>query len=271
MPRSRLHARQLGSVASRARTSIRAFAHEIMRGMAALARDARVELLVVGRALVTRAAIPHSHARLSTGRMRVVAADARSDPALLRMVRVLVGVAARASLIGATQYVVRRVAARALAMARGVTGAEHRQIFVAGPASNGLVLTESMGLVTTDAGHVTTVEQRGRRYDRLRLLMTRHARGQRLRAGGVLLLVAGRANLVRRLARDGVRRLDVLVAVLARTRLRRRIFVRPMTIEALAGVVDLHGRRERLARAVTVQAVTRLMRMQLLVLSEALQ
>jgi hypothetical protein len=142
---------------------------------------------------------------------------------------------------------------------------------VAGPASDGLVLSELMRLVATDTSHVTAFEQCGPGHDRLGLLVTRHARRERFRAGGVLLLMAGRANLVRSLPLNGVRRLDVLMTALARPGLRRRILMGPMAVEALAGVVDLHGWRERLASAVAVQAITRPMRVQLLMLRELLQ
>jgi hypothetical protein len=215
MPGVRLHTRELRGVATRASPVIRRFAHEIMRRVAALAGDAGVELLIAGRVLVTRAAIPHARARLSAGGVRVVAADAGPDFPLLRMVRVLVGVAARTSLVGATLHVVGGVAARALAMTRSVPGAEHGQIFVTGPTSDGLFLAKLMGLVAADAGHVTGFEQRRRGHDRFALLVTGHARGQRLGASRVLLLMARRANLIRSLAPQGVGGLNVLVAVLA--------------------------------------------------------
>jgi hypothetical protein len=123
MSRKRLHLRQLGGVASRAGASIRGVAHEVMGRMAALARDTGVELFVVGGVLVARAAISHARARLGAGGVGVVAADARADLPLLRMVRVFVGVAARTSLIGAALHVVRRVAVGAFSVARGMPSA----------------------------------------------------------------------------------------------------------------------------------------------------
>lgn len=271
MSRKRLHLRQLGGVTSRAGAAIGGVAHEIVRRVAVFARGAGVEILVVGGALVTRAAVAHPRTRLGARWVGVVTADAGADLALLRVVGVFVGVAARTGLIGATQYVVRRVTAGALAVTRRAPRAEHRQIFVAGPASDGLVAGELMRLVTSDAGNVTAFEQRGRGHDRLTLLVTRNAGGQRLRAGGVLLLVAGRANLVRRLALHCVRWFDVLVTVLARPRLGRRILVRPMTIETLASVVDLHGWRQRLANAMAMKTVARLVCVQLLMFRQVLQ
>ena len=271
MPRQRLHSRQLGGVASRAGASIRGFAYEVMGRMAALARDAGVELLVVGGVLVTRAAIAHARARLGAGRVGVVAADARADLALLRMVRVFVGVAARTSLIGAALNVVRRVAVGAFSVARSMPCAQHRQVFVAGPASDGLVFAELMRLVAPDASHVAACEQCGRGHDRLRLLVTWHARRQRFGPRGVLLLMAGRANLVRSLTLDGVGRLDILMTALARPGLRRSVLMGSVAVEALAGVVDLHGWRERLPSAVAVQAISWRVLVQLPMLGKVLQ
>lgn len=185
--------------------------------MATFTLDASVKLLVARRVLVTGAAVSHARASLRAGRVRVVAADAGANLALLRVVRMFVAMTARASLIGAVLNVMRRVAAGAITMAGRLPRAQHREIFVARATGDGLLFGELMRLVAADASHVTAFEQRGGWHDRLGLLVTRHARGQRLGASGVLLLVASRANLVGRLASDRVRGRDVLVTVLARS------------------------------------------------------
>jgi hypothetical protein len=126
--------------------------------MAALALDACVKLLIARRILVTGAAVSHARASLRAGRVRVVAADAGANLALLRMVRMLVAVTARASLIRAVLNVVRRVTAGALAVACGMPRAQHREIFVASATGDGLPFGELVRLVAADARHVTAFE-----------------------------------------------------------------------------------------------------------------
>jgi hypothetical protein len=260
----RLNAGQLDRMARRASASIRRLAYEIVRRVAALALDASMKVLVARRVLVAGAAVSHACSGLGAGGVRVMATNARADLALLRMVRVLVGMTARAGLIGAAQHVVGRVAVRAIAVASGVARAQHGEILVAGATGHGFVFGELVGLMTADAGDVTPFEQSRSRYHRLRLLVTGDAGSQRLGASSVLLLVTGRTNLVRCLAADGVSGLDVLMTALARPGLRRRVLVWTMTIEALTGVVNLHRGRERLAAAVTMKAIPRLVLVQLL-------
>jgi hypothetical protein len=258
-------------MAGRAGAPVRDLSYEVVRRVAALALDAGVELLVGRGVLVAGAAVPHAAAGGRARRVGVVATNASSDFALLGMVRVLVGVTARASLIGAALNVVSRVAAGALAMAGGVARAEHREIFVASPAGNRLLLAELMRLVAADASHVATFEERRRRHHGFGLLVTRSAGSERLRGCCVLLLMASRAHLIGRLTADGVRGLDVLMAVLARPRLRRRVLVWSVAVEALAAVVNLDGGREGLARAVAMSTIAGLVRVQLLVLREILE
>jgi hypothetical protein len=258
-------------MAGRAGATVRTFAHEIVRGVAALALDTGVKLALARRVLVARAAVTHAHASLGASGVRVVATDAGADLALLGMIWMFVGMTARAGLIGATFYVVRGVAIGAFTMPLGMARAEHREIFMTGAAGYRLLFAELMGLVTTDAGNVTRFEQGRRRHDGLGLRVTRHARRERLCRRGMLLLMARSAHLIRSLVGDGVSWRDVLVAVLARAGLRRRMLVRPMTVEAFAGVVNLHRRRERLAHAMAMSAVTGLVLVQLLMARAALE
>lgn len=183
----------------------------------------------------------------------------------------LVRVTARTGLIGAALNVVSRVTIGAFSMAGRVPGAEHREIFVTTPTGDGLFLAELVRLMAADASNVPAFEQCRRRHQRFGLCVTRHARAQRLRGRGVLLLVAGRADLVGGLAVDGMRGLDVLMTAFARSRLWRRVLVRPVAVEALSGVVDLNGRREGLARAVAVSAIARLVRVRMLVFCEVFE
>jgi hypothetical protein len=158
MSRQRLHPGQLGRVTRRTGTPVRDLAHEIMGTVAAFALNARVKFPLAGGVLMARAAITHARLDLRAGRMRVVAADARANLALLRMIRMLVGMAARARLIRAAANVVGRVAAGAFAMAGRMPRPEHGQIFMARPASHRLFLGELMRLVAANAGHVPALE-----------------------------------------------------------------------------------------------------------------
>jgi hypothetical protein len=198
--------------------------------------------------------------------VRIVTADARTNSPFFGMVRVLVGMTTRASAIRAAPDVVRGVAVGAITMTGGVSRAEHGKVFVAGTTPDRLLLAELMRLVATDARYVATFEQGRRWHHGLCLLVARHAGGQGLRARRVLLLMTSRANLIGRLAAQGMGGLDVLMAALARPRLGRGVLVRPVAIEALAGIVNSYGGREPLACAVAVRAIARLMRVRQLVL-----
>ncbi len=254
-----LDAGYLTSVALLAGAPIGRFADEVVRLMTTLAVHVGVEGFVAARFLVASAARADPRAELGAGGVRIVAAHAAADLALPRVIGVLVGVAARARLVGASRDVVRVVAARALTVTAGMPRAEHRDVFVAAATRDRLLLAELVRLMAADAGHVSALEQRASGDDRLGLLVAGDARGERFDAGRVLLLMARRANLVGCLAREGVGGLNVLVTRRAGSGLGRAVSVRTVTVEALAGVVNLHGRSQHLTRGVAVQAVTRLM------------
>ena len=164
--------------------------------MTPLTVDAGVKLLVTGRALVARAAVAHAAASLRACRVRIVAAHARTNLALFRVVGVLVGVTARARLIGTAPHVVLVVAVRALSMARRVPRREHGNVVVAGPALDCVILAETVRLMTAYAGDVTAVEQGSSGNYRSIFLVTRHASAERIRCGGVLLLMTRGADLI---------------------------------------------------------------------------
>lgn len=261
VPSESLHAGQLRRVAALASAAIGGLADEVMGLMATLAIDAAMKGLVAARFLVARAASAHTRSDLVARGVRIMTPDAAANLALLGVIRVLVGVTAGAGLVGATRDIVRRVAARTLAMTARVSRAEHCDVFMTAATGDGLLFAELMRLVTANASNVPPFEQRRRGHDRLRLLVAGHARAERLDARGVLLVVTRRANLVRRLARERVRGLNVLMTLRTGARYRCAVFVRTVAVQALAGVVDLHGRGQGLARSVAVQAVTGLVRM----------
>jgi hypothetical protein len=271
VPRQRFHGRQLTGVAGSAGASIRRFAHEVVGHVAALALCSRVKLALAGGLLVAGTAVTHARSRLRASRVRIVATHARANFTLLGVVGMFVGVTTSAGLVRAVAHVMCGVAARAFSMPRCVTGAEHGQVFVTGPAGDGLVFTELMRLVAADAGHVPPFEQRRRRDQRLGLGVTRHTAGKRFCSGGMLLLVAGRAHLIGSLAFDGVRGLHVFVAACAGPGLRCRVLVRPVAVQALPAVVNLHSGRQSLALTVAMSAVARGVVVKLLVLRQALE
>lgn len=158
MPGERLGLGQLRGVTTLAGSPVGHVAQEIVAGVATLAIDARVKLLVASRVLVARAAIAHARTNLRARRMRIVTAHARAHLALLGVIGVLIGVAARAGLVGTTENVVRSMTVRALAMADCVTGGQHGDVVVAGAAGHRALFAETMRLMTADAGDVPALE-----------------------------------------------------------------------------------------------------------------
>jgi hypothetical protein len=171
------------------------------------------------------------------------------------MIGVNVAVTFGASSFRAIAHVVWGVAARALLMARGVSAAQDGKILVARAARGRLVFGELVRTMATHALPMAGVEQRSCCDDRRLLGVTRHARPERFRCRGVLLLVACRAGLGDGLAGRGVRCSHFFVAVVAGCRHWLGIFVRSMAVEALLRVVNLHGRRRALGGQVAMRAV----------------
>jgi hypothetical protein len=158
MSGERLGLGQLRRMTSLASAPVGHVAQKVVGGVATLAVNARMKLLVGGRVLVARAAVAHPRANLRAGRVRIVTAHARAHLTLLGMIGVLIGVATRASLVGAAENVVRSVTVRALAMADRVTRGEHGDVVVAGAAGHRALFAETMRLMTADTGNVAALE-----------------------------------------------------------------------------------------------------------------
>jgi hypothetical protein len=251
---------QLSRVAALTGAVIRERSDEVVRRVTTLAFDAGVERRVLVRGLMARAAVTGAHLCMAEAGMGVVTTDARARQALLRMIRLLGGVAPGASLIRTAAHVVGTMAARALLVCRHASLTQHQHLLVTAAAGRRLSLGKLVGAMTAHAFHVTAIEQRARGNDRFLFRMARRTRGQRLGSGRVLLLVTGRAHLVRRFALEGMGRSDLLMALTAGTGLRCRIFVRLVAAQALFAGVDLHGRRVVLRCEVAVRTIARLVR-----------
>jgi hypothetical protein len=185
--------------------------------MAALALDSSVERCLFGRCLVARAARRCARQPVLERRVRIVAADARPRHTVLGVVGLLSRVATRASALSAAAHVVGLVAAGAVAVSGHVGLSQHDDVLVAASAGRGLGFLEVVGTVAPHALEVTPLEQSCRGDERLLFRMTRDAAPERLRGRRMLLLVAGRAHLVRRLAVRSVGGGDVFMAARAGT------------------------------------------------------
>ena len=255
VPRQARHFRQLFAVTIEARAVIGSLAHEIVRRVAALAVDPSMQVGILGGRLVAATARPRACVSLRTRRMRIVTADAGGSGSGPGMVGVNLTVTFSARLLGSTAHIVRCMAARALPMPGRVSAAQHREVLVARAAGGRLVFGELVRAMTTDALPMPGLEQRRWGHERRLLRVTRHTRLERFRGHGVLLLVTRGASLNDRFTRRGMRRRHVLVAFGARGRDRFGVLVRAVAVEALFGVVNLHGRRRALLNQVTMRAV----------------
>jgi hypothetical protein len=256
VPRQARHFRQFFAVTIEARAMIGSVAHKIVRRVAAFAVDAGVKARVLGGRLMAATTRARRRMSLRSVGMGIVTTHAASRGPNLRMIRVNVTVAFAASLLGSTAHVVRCVATRALLMARRVSAAQNREVLMARAAWGRLVFGELVRAVTTHTLPMPSVEQRGRGHDRRKLSVTRYTRIERIGCRGVLLLVTRRASLNHRFTGGGVGRRHVFVAVGAGGRDGFGVFMRPVAVEALFGVVNLHGGRRALRNQVTVSAVT---------------
>jgi len=111
--------------------------------------------------------------------------------------------------------------------------------------------------MAADAFLVPLGEQCRRRHDRLFTAMALGARAASFRRRGVLMLVAGRADLDRRFAVRSMSRRDGEVAVRAGSGLGPCCFVGCVTVDAFAAAVDGHGRSFALLNRMTARAVRR--------------
>jgi hypothetical protein len=158
MTRLSFDAGQLRGMTALTGALIRELTHEVVRHVATFAIHTSMKSLFAAGVLVTGAAVAHARLQLGTGRVRIVATDARAHPALLRMVRVLFGVATSARLVRAGHHVVSGVAVGALLVTFRVARAENRHVFVARSASDRFFFPELVRLVAADAGYVPTLE-----------------------------------------------------------------------------------------------------------------
>lgn len=230
-------------------------AYEVVRRVAALAVHARVKLRVFGGGLVAATARARIGVDLSAAGMRVVTTDAAAGSTGLRMVGVHVAVTLGAGLLGAATHVMRGVAIHTLLMARRVGTAERGEVLVARAARSSLLFTELVGTMAAHALAMASSEQRRLRDDWLLFCVTRNARPQGFRGRRVLFLVAGGAGLDDRFAGRCVSCHDVFVAVGAGSRNGLGVFVRAVAVEALFGVVNLHGWCRALCRQVTMRTL----------------
>jgi len=93
------------------------------------------------------------------------------------------------------KHVMRSVAVGAAVVRRNVARANHVDLRVAVAAGRGFLFFERVRFVTTRAGRVSALEERGRRNDRLLFRVTRAASLESLLRGRVTFLVTGSANL----------------------------------------------------------------------------
>lgn len=250
-------ARDLRRMARFAGAMVRLFTDEVVGRVAALALHASVKCGLLRCALVARATIGRARQLMIERGVRVVAAHAAAGHALLGVIRMLRAVATRASLLGAAAHVVRAMTARALLVRRYFGLSQNYDVFVASAARRSFGFFEVVGPMATDALLVASFEQRCRGNDGLLLGVAIRAPAQRLRCRRVLLLVARRAHLVRRLAVRRVRGGDGLVTLAARPGLRAGVGVGPVTAQAFPRGMDLDGRGLALRLQVAMRAVSR--------------
>lgn len=120
-----------------------------------------------------------------------------------------------------------------------------------------LPLLEAVRPVAADALRVAPLEQRARRDEGLVAAVTILAGRAGVQRRGVLVLVAGLANLRRRLAGRGVGRVHLRVAAFARRGLGLVVLVRPMAGRAGLRAVHHDGRHFPLRVLVAALAIFR--------------
>jgi hypothetical protein len=229
-------------VARLASAAVRELQREVMRLVTLRARHLAVQRVIGAGELVARAAGSGRHQCAGAGRVRVVTSDTRNLTALPGMVRVHGLMAVRAGSRGRGGHVVRRVATAALSVCRNPAATKH-VLLVTRAAGDGLLLLEPMGLMTTRAFTVPVLEQGSRRHPRRLNRVTRDAGRSRFARLRVQVLMAGRARLRRGLALRDMAGFDVRVATLAGCRLRRRILMGAVAIEARFFAVSFHRGR----------------------------
>jgi hypothetical protein len=153
--------------------------------MAALAVDAGMKTRVVDGGLMAAATRARSCMNLRSRGMRIVTSYAAGGGSGPGMIGVNVTVTLPASLLGCTAHVVRRVAARALPMARRMSPAQNRELLVARAARRRLVFGELVRAMTTHALPMPGLEQRRFGNNGRLLGVTRHTSLERFRSRGI--------------------------------------------------------------------------------------
>jgi len=235
---------------------------EVMRDVTALARGSAVHIVIgLGDAMTAVAGAGLGVCLLDRG-VRLMAGDARSMAAPLRVIGMDVRVAFDARRAGITAHVVRGVTARTAGMLGDASCREHDDVRVAGATINRLAGLERVRLMTTHALRVSPREQRAGWYDRLSFAVAFDAAGERSRGGRVLMSMTGRAHAVRRLSKCRVRGLDVVVAARAVRGDRLLILMRPVAVQTRNTGVHRDRRNLALSLRVAADAIARAVRLE---------
>jgi hypothetical protein len=232
------HSIRLLRVTVAAQFIVRVGEREGVRLMALGAGHPQVEAFVGMGGLVAAAAGLRRHEGLGSGWVWIVTTGARTPSADLRMIRMHVRVTICAGFFRASAHIVRGVAARALGVCLHGDFSQDVNRRVARAASDGRCFGKPMRFMTADALGVALVEQGAGRHDRLLFRVAGRARTESLRRRRVLMLVTRSANLHGRLVQRSVGRRNVLVTIGTLSGLRCAIFMRVMTVQALARAVN---------------------------------
>jgi hypothetical protein len=204
---------------------------------------------------MTGAAVARRAVSAGICRVRVVTTNASPGGPALRVVGVDRGMARCAGFFCRPAHVVRRVARAATVVRRHSRSSERVQAGVTRLTHHGRLTLEVVGPVTAHASFVAAGEQSARWHLRFVLGMALRACRERDGGGSVLVLVAARAHLRRRLPAGGVSRGDVRVTLGAGARLRNPVFVGAVALQAFARAVHRDGRGVSLRLEVAAAAI----------------
>jgi hypothetical protein len=193
---ARGHARKLRSMTAAAQRALALGKRESVRLVALRAGETTVKLVVRVRGLMATAAAARRLSLAAAGWVRVVAARA-ARLADARVVRVQGRVALGAGLLWTFANGVRSVAARALLVGRDARCPQHQHAGVARATGLSGLLFEFVRPMTTHAFGVSASEERACRHDRALRGVAALASSQRLGRRRVLVLVTGRAHVLR--------------------------------------------------------------------------
>jgi hypothetical protein len=228
---------------------------EMVSRVTALARDARVKVVISRCDAMTTAASTRYGTRLVVRRVWLMARHAGPVGDAFGVIGVDVRVALHAGGARVAANVVRGVAARTTGMLRDAGRGKHHDVRVARATIDRFAGLERVRLMTRDALAVPTGKQRRGRHDRLGRAVTLGARGERVGGGRVLMRVASRAHAVRRFAERRVRRVNVVMAAGAVRGGGLLILVRVVAVQARGGSVHRHRRGFTLHLVMAARAV----------------